>query len=153
MRADDQEVQWTIERNLKVNRWSKDTLTLIIAEIPKAGIDATPETLKQVKYGTGKEYGRINRIGFKFPRHLVFVHKGVSSGWTIKPKGSGTVVRTAKGPMVKARVPKPFFNQILEKKVPELSQTISDLHAKRIASRGAELLAGEEINATRLFIK
>jgi hypothetical protein len=152
MKAAETETRWLVERNLRVTRWSKETLTLIIDEIPKAGIDATSDTIAKVKFATRKEAGRINSISFKFPRHLVFVHKGVSRGYTISPKGSGTVVRTAKGPMTKPRVAKPFLNQVLEAKVPDLSQTIADMHAKRIASRGAELLEGEEINATRMFI-
>jgi hypothetical protein len=152
MKAAQLETTWLVERNMRITRWSKDTLTLIIEEIPKAGIDASGDTINKVKYATRKEAGRINRISFKFPRHLVFVHKGVSRGYTISPKGSGTVVRTARGPMKKQRVAKPFLNQVLEAKVPDLSQTVADMHAKRIASRGAELLEGEDINATRMFI-
>ena len=73
---------------------------------------------------TGKDYGVIELVTFKFERHGVFVHKGVSS----KHKKNNP------------RQASEWFNPTLEKYIPEL------------ADRIAEINADAAVNATRMKI-
>lgn len=59
----------------------------------------------------GMAYGLASKVGFKFPRHMVFVHKGVGGG----QKGS--------------RVAKEWFNPVMEKQVEVLADELAEEHA------------------------
>jgi hypothetical protein len=83
---------------------------------------------------THHEFGAIDGVGFLFERHGVFVHKGVGRGY----RADGTVsVKHLSG---NSRVPKEWFNPIMQQKVPEL------------ADRLAEISADAVLNAARLRI-
>ncbi len=84
---------------------------------------------------TGLTYGVIDRVGFSFERHGVFVHKGVGRKYPI------TGPEKVKHPSGKVRTAVEWFNPELEKYIPEL------------ADRIAEINADLAVNATRLRIK
>jgi hypothetical protein len=70
---------------------------------------------------TRKDYGEISMVGFQFPRHGVFFHHGVGRGWK---RVSGKVVRTAKGPMKAARVPKNWLNSEIDRTISKLADDL-----------------------------
>ena len=72
---------------------------------------------------TSKQYGAIDRVGFKFERHGVFVHKGVGRKYPI------TGPQDIKNPSGRVRVAVEWFNPELEKYVPELADTLARINA------------------------
>jgi len=74
-------------------------------------------------------FGLIEATGFKFPRYGIFVEQGVFGGLTKKEAGSRGKLN-----------PKPWFNPVIEKKVPQLGANL--------AKATGELI----INAVRLKI-
>jgi len=86
---------------------------------------------------TRKDYGEINMVGFQFPRHGVFVHKGVGRGWKML---SGKVVRTAAGIQKGIRIPKDWMNVEIDNSIAELADELAGIRADTF------------INSTRLKI-
>jgi len=60
--------------------------------------------------------GLVSKVSFKFPRHMVFVHKGVGKGVPISLAGSNATNRK----------PKPWFNPVMDKKVEDLADRVAD---------------------------
>lgn len=79
-------------------------------------------SVKKIKENTRQKQGLISQIGYKFPRHLVFVHKGAGKGHG-GVKGSrwvdkfGNTQKTNPASLGKQgtgnRKEKPFFNDAL----------------------------------------
>lgn len=67
---------------------------------------------KSLRGLVGLAYGLASKVGFKFPRHMVFVHKGVGRGDTSN--------RTAKE----------WFNPVMEKQVDQLADDLAEEHAE-----------------------
>jgi hypothetical protein len=96
-----------------------------------------------IRSRTRKDYGVIDRVSFIFERHGVFVHKGVGRGYKME---SGMVVRNAKieDPMTREpkwweddprpRLPREWFNPILEQTLPELSNKLAEINADAVLS-------------------
>jgi len=72
----------------------------------------------------GKMYGEIDRIGYKFPLHGIFLYHGVSRGH----------------PASSPRKRKDWFNQILDQDIPKLADVV------------ARHYADASLNATRMKI-
>lgn len=127
----------------------------------KGSIVLKNRTEKKLKdalgYNTYTYYGQVDRVGFSFERHGVFVHKGVGRGHIMsggavvlgrhpssraknyaKDKGRNADDLIYQGPV--RRKPQEWFNPILENEVPELADKI------------AELCADSAVNATRMRI-
>jgi hypothetical protein len=106
--------------NSDVNKWTKDAKADIISEMDVQGIvhrenSKSPVPAKQaLKTSQRKKAGVVNRISFRMPRHMVFVHKGVGRGTTITQ--AGTTNRKAK----------PWFNPVIEKNLNELVDIVAD---------------------------
>lgn len=114
--------------NTDVKRWGKGSLSAIQSRAKQMGVQhranstSSGSSIDDVKvgYGLNGRGGNINRIGFKIRRHLVYVHKGVGKGVPISLVGiKGT------------RKPKPFLNEELDQKMPELA----DIVAKHIGDQ------------------
>jgi hypothetical protein len=86
----------------------------------------------------GKRMDVTELVSFSFERHGVFVHKGVGRGYELQ---GNAVIRTAKGGMDTPRIPVPWFNPVLDLKVPLLANSI------------AEVNANAALNAVKLHIK
>lgn len=74
-------------------------------------VERSPSTTPAVdllKSNIGYSFGMPEKVRFKFPRHLVFVHKGVGRG--------GTAGRT----------PKEWFNPVMEKQVEKLADQLGE---------------------------
>lgn len=72
--------------NDDIKAWNNKTYKGIIAEMDALGIEhrsysRSPKPLqKSLTSKLRKQDGIVNRIGYQFPRHGIFVHKGVSRG-------------------------------------------------------------------------
>lgn len=84
-----------------------------------------------------KDLDEIFMVGFQFPRHGVFIHKGVGRGWQMN---GGTVQRVAKSEYRGEREPKDWLNSEIEKRLPKLADEIVELKADAV------------VNATRMKI-
>lgn len=73
---------------------------------------------------TTMKYGALSSIRFKFPRHMVFVHKGVGRGH----------------PISNPRKAKPWFNEILDKEIEVLADIVAENTADKIVSDSFERL-------------
>jgi hypothetical protein len=76
---------------------------------------------QSIQSNTRKDYGEISMVGFDFPRHGVFFHHGVGRGWE---RIGGKVVRTAKGPMKAARIPKNWINSEIDRTISKLADDL-----------------------------
>lgn len=115
--------------NAVINNWKNNTrrrakgnvLRMTKSEIP------SPKPLAQNLGSVArKDSGEIFMVGFQFPRHGVFVHKGVGRGY---PMQGGKVVRTAKGVQTAVRKEKDWLNSEIEKGLPDLADKIVELKA------------------------
>lgn len=115
--------------NSVINNWKNNTrrraksnvLRMTSSEIP------SPKPLADnLKTSTRKDSGEIYSVGFQFPRHGVFVHKGVGRGFEMQ---GGKVVRTAKGVQTAVRKPKDWLNSEIDKGLPNLADKIVELKA------------------------
>jgi len=74
-----------------------------------------------------KTAGEVSGVSFGFPRHGVFVQKGVGRGYQMQ---AGKVVRVAKSaPTGNTRQPVDWFNSVIDSQVPALADKIADIHA------------------------
>lgn len=122
--------------NQKIIAWSDQVKGTLPGSIRSEGIKGS--NLIRSLRGTFKyDYGEIYRLGFAFKREGVFVHKGVGRGYVMR---GGTVVKTSKTEGFNRR-PKPWFNPVIEAKIPELEQIIREYTSTAI------------INSSRIFIR
>lgn len=94
-------------------------------------VQAGPELRKNLSTRARKDYGEIFMVGFVFPRHGVFVHKGVGRGWQMQ---GGKVVRVAKGEYRGEREPKDWLNSEIEKRLPKLADDIVEIKADAVVN-------------------
>jgi len=111
------------ELNKFLQLWASSTRRSLAAQ-NKGSVTATLKN--QNKY----RQGLMEAIGYKFPRHGVFVEMGVFGGLTRKEAIAQGKLR-----------PQPWFNPVLERRLPALLDGI--------AEKSADLI----INAQRIMIK
>ena len=99
--------------------------------VPKVirGTRTEKKLAQSITSKTKRNYGEIDTITYSFERHGVFVHKGVGRGYEAQ---GGFVIRTAKGPLTKARKPVEWFNPILDAYIPELADEIAKVNADAV---------------------
>lgn len=100
-------------------------------------VKAGPPLSQNLKTRVKKDFGEIFMVGFQFPRHGVFVHKGVGRGWEMQ---GGKVVRVATSEYRGEREPKEWLNPEIDKRLPKLADDIVALKADAV------------VNATRIKI-
>lgn len=106
--------------NAAVGDWTADAKSQVIAEMDALGIvhsekSKSPVAAKKpLRTSLRKNAGVTNRISFKIPRHMVFVHKGVGRGTKISQVGTTN------------RKPKPFLNPVIEKNIGKLVDVVAD---------------------------
>jgi len=83
-----------------------------------------------------RQYGEINRISFRFPKHGVFFAKGVGRGYKSE---KGIVRKVSPGPI--RRQPKDWFNSTLDQRIPILAEKL------------ANTMANAAVNATNVKIR
>jgi hypothetical protein len=106
--------------NKDVSGWTKDTKAAVVSEMNALGIvhsensKSPVSAQKALRTAIRKDAGVTNRVSFKIPRHMVFVHKGVGRGTRISQVGSTK------------RKPKPFLNPVIEKNIGKLGDIVAD---------------------------
>lgn len=144
------------ERDQAITSWGRETIPQLKREMRSLGIrrytGAMESYLKNRYY---RRENRITSIGVAMPRHAVFVHKGVGRGYPMgssgKSKGQkalnllsrgynkATVARTVgrisnAEKMGKARKPKPWFNPVMDRRIPALASEVAKHDADIIAT-------------------
>lgn len=122
--------------NAKLMAWGERARAAMPGSITSAGIKGSKlgRSIRNTYY---YDFGEIFRLGFSFRREGIFVHKGVGRGYVMK---NGTVVKTTKQPGFN-RQPRPWFNPVVERFIPELEQIIFEYAETAI------------INSTRIYIR
>lgn len=114
--------------NADIKAWGKGTIGDLKQEFSRLQIvhaERSPSPSPSVEAlinRFGQRQGLINKVSFKFPRHMVFVHKGVGKGVPSGFTGSTT------------RRPKEWFNPIMEKDIEKLADTVANNQADIIVS-------------------
>lgn len=126
----------TAKFNQEVRSWTSDSRRKLKNEVLRLVLNVGPghDNLKS----SNKSYsGEINQIGFSFPYYMVFVHKGAGRGYGGNKTGFFTNKRggkTATNPLSSGRmgtgrrIPKPWFNPVIEEKFPILAGLIAEYH-------------------------
>lgn len=137
--------------NREVKFWTKDAHRKMRNEVLRLVLNIGPG-YENFYSATSQYSGEVNKIGFSFPYYMVFVHKGAGRGYGgngflngkrklinafTKADGSkGTTNPSSVGKMgTGRRKPKPFFNPILEAKLPELGDIITDYKGTKAIDR------------------
>jgi hypothetical protein len=122
--------------NEKLKDWSVRVKAALPGSISSHGIQGS-RLIRSIRNTYYYDYGEIYRLGFSFAREGIFVHKGVGKGYVMK---NGVVVKISKNPMG-SRVPKPWFNPVIESFIPQLEQIVLEYADQAI------------VNATRIYIR
>jgi len=122
--------------NKKIMEWGTKVKTSLGPSISSFDIKGN-RLNKSIRNTYYYEFGEIFRLGFAFAREGIFVHKGVSRGYVMR---GGTVAKTSKTVGFN-RIPKPWFNPVIEQHVPELQQIIHDYAENAI------------LNTVRIYIR
>lgn len=126
----------TEEFNQDVRQWSADSRRKMKNEVLRLVLNIGPGH-DQLKSSTQSYHGEINRIGFSFPYYMVYVHKGAGRGYGGTKSGLFTNKRggkTATNPLSAGRmgtgrrIPKPWFNPVIEEKFPVLADLVAIYH-------------------------
>lgn len=141
--------------NSEVKDWSVKVRQDLLNELNQLGIKQTGNLLRTLNASTKEYFGQTSKVQFRFPRYGVFVEKGVGRGYKINGVGAGLnkingqherafsnkvssrkLILTRKG-----RVPKPWFNPVIDQRIDQLSEIVSNNYEDLV------------INAVRLRIK
>ncbi len=94
-------------------------------------LKAGPPLSLNIKSLARKDSGEIYMVGFRFPRHGIFISKGVGRGWQMK---GGSVVRVAAGEKFADREPKDWLNSEIDKRMPRLADNIVSMKADAVVN-------------------
>ena len=106
--------------NRDIRGWGNDTTKDLKKEFARLNIEhvarsPSPRPSRDVLANQFQQRGgMINKVGFKFPRHMVFVHKGLGKG--VGKNFSGITTRR----------PKEWFNPVMEKDVNKLADIVAN---------------------------
>ncbi len=132
--------QWAPEAaeayNNNLKAWGAKVKAALPPSISSIGIGGK-NLSKSIRNTFYYEFGEIFRLGFSFAREGIFVHKGVGRGYVMN---NGTVVKISKN-AAGSRIPKVWFNPVIESFMPELEQIIKNYTETAI------------INSTRIYIR
>lgn len=128
--------------NQKIKAWGQKVDSALRTSISRWIIEdkQLSGSLKQNyrHYGKPPKKGEeITSIGFRFNVEGVYVHLGVGRGYNME---GGTRVLTKKSNSEWRRVPKPWFNSVIEQHIPELTEIVKEYCGSLI------------INTTRIYI-
>jgi hypothetical protein len=122
--------------NERLKSWGDRVRSAMPGSISSEGIKGT-RLSRSIRNTYYYEYGEIYRLGFSFRREGIFVHKGVGRGYVMN---NGIVVKISKSQGFN-RKPKPWFNPVIERFMPELEQIIHEYAESAI------------VNSTRIYIR
>jgi hypothetical protein len=108
--------------NAEVKAW-KDAVTAQLkkkfAELDIKHVSRSPSAVASrdaLKGSTTAKFGLIAAVKYKFPRHMVFVAKGVGKGVSAEMAGTGET----------SRKPKDWFNSVIDANMPQLADTVAN---------------------------
>lgn len=108
--------------NSGIRAWAKNTTAALKSEFDILDIqhvDRSPSPVAsrdKIMTALRNRQGIISIIGFKFPKHMVFVHKGVGKGVPASRAGSSGTTRKAKE----------WFNPVISAKVDDLADVVAN---------------------------
>lgn len=131
------------KQNEGVKAWSRATFQEIKNRYMRfvKSPERSGDGLDNLKANSGSRYGEIDRVGFKFNRYLVFVHKGAGRGhgglkgsvWTDR---FGKQKKTRSGSLGKmntgTRREEPWLNPVLDERIPELADIVAGFKADAV---------------------
>ena len=114
--------------NKIVRVWGRNSRNEMYNKLPSRDSARLPGevSLTSIKTAFKYDYGQVEAVGFKFPRHGVFVEMGVYGGFSRDEK---TFPAT------------PWFNEVIDDNLDELTEGVSGVYSEAV------------INASRLKIK
>lgn len=128
------------EYNREVGDWGRDTLRKTRNAVLRLCLNIGPG-YEQQKVSTKLYAGEASRIDFRFPLHMVFVHKGSGRGYggsktglfTRQDGSKGVTAQTSSGKQgTGKRVPKPWFNPVIEEQFPYLAELVANYHGGKV---------------------
>ncbi|MDP2188730.1 MAG: hypothetical protein Q8J69_08615 [Sphingobacteriaceae bacterium] len=120
--------------NEAIKRWGARSFREIQREIFKLRIGVSGDGSASLNWKAYQRYNTVDRIQFKFDKHMVYVHKGVGRGWPISRVRANADAWSASSGK-KGRVPKPWFNNVIEKNLQDLANTAAKHKAEIAAKR------------------
>lgn len=105
--------------NAKIKLWGDQTLGKLKAEFGNLKIEhrsyspSPKAAVNSIVVRTPKSGGIISRVSYIFPRHMIYVHKGVGRGTKISEVGNTN------------RKPKPWFNPVVDANIDELADIVA----------------------------
>lgn len=143
------------DRNTAITGWGRATLPMLKREISSLGIRRySGQMLNFLANKYYRKDQKIRAVGFRMPRHAVFVQKGVGRGYPIAAVGSApgsraknmasrgyknaaikrTIGRISNAQkMQRARKPKAWFNPIIDRQLPMLANAVAKHNADIVA--------------------
>lgn len=135
--------------NTRVANWGSKTAMMLKFSVRNLTSKGKGDLVRSLRMKARKYYGEIDRLTYSFDRHGVFFHKGVGRGHILQ---NGTVVRGSKpGAVMKAtamnsnrairpmvlrgsvsRKPVEWFNPVLDTRVPNLADMITEMRADQL---------------------
>lgn len=128
------------EYNRDIADWGRDTLRRTRNEVLRMcaskGLGVTAQST-----GTKLYAGEASKIWFQFPYYMIFVHKGAGRGFGGSKTGlftradgsKGTTSESSKGKQgTGKRVPKPWYNPVIEERFPILSDLVATYHGEKV---------------------
>ena len=115
------------KQNADVRAWTSQTQNALRNNIRSLSTKGKGE-LARMTHQYFRQYGEINRISFRFPRHGVFFAKGVGRGYRSK-NGKVYKVESSRTQGFN-RHPKDWFNSELDKRVPMLAEMVGQRMAQ-----------------------
>lgn len=119
--------------NEAIKNWGHRSFRDLQREIFKLRIGQSGDGSASLNWKSYQRYGSIDRLQFKFEKYMVYVHKGVGRGWPISRVKANAAAWSAAS-AGKRRVPKPWFNNVIEKNLQDLANTAA-YHKAEIAAK------------------
>jgi hypothetical protein len=116
-------------RDKAIRKWLRETRKDLKQQIDTYSFERPADEdsfRKNLRTYTKKVQGEIENIGFRFPRHAIFIEHGVGRG---RPKGSSQALEMAR-PWLKPVLPK-----AVEKLADEMAESYADIATESIVLR------------------
>lgn len=127
--------------NQDITKWGQTTKRELKLQVLQLTTKHSGKGERDQKVSVKKYMGEASKINFSFPYYMVFVHKGAGRGYGGSKTGSFTTAsgskrstnRNSMGKMgTGRRVPKPWFNPVLEKNFPDLANLVAEYHGGKV---------------------
>lgn len=145
--------------NKQLEEWQDETITALRANIRALGIKGDELYNSLIPTRRTNKYGEINRLGFSFARHGIFIYKGARRGyggrqgsrWSYRKKTKNGIINTSimretaresLGRLSQSRMPeRDWFNPVIEARLQKLADICVNYSDTMI------------IDATKIFIR